>query len=141
MVVVAFGTRLEREEQHDHLELVRAAVDPIAVENIRARLDVAAAGVRRVAIQPEQQQQVPQLTVDVSEDLRGRRRAYERRLRGDDGLHPRSERDDAFGELIRRIRAEERRERRAVGHPRGVGHVGVLVGGAGSERLAGSDDG
>ena len=57
---------LQREEQHDDLQLVGAAVHPVAVEDVRdAGLVVGEAEV------VQQQQHVAELAVDVAEDPRG----------------------------------------------------------------------
>lgn len=58
----------ESKEQKDHLQLLRAAIDPIPIEDVRGGLDVAGR-MRREAIRAAQQQQREQLPVHVSEDF------------------------------------------------------------------------
>ena len=59
---------LQREQQHEHLERVRAAVDVVAQEDVRDVLDVD----RRAAEGGEVAEQVGVLPVQIAEDLDGR---------------------------------------------------------------------
>ena len=77
---------------------MRAAVDPIAVEDIRDRLHVAG-GVAREAKRREEQQEGSQLAVDVAEDLARRRHVDDHRLAAQDRHHRRRERRERLGHL------------------------------------------
>mmetsp|Transcript_47212 Transcript_47212/g.122023 ORF Transcript_47212/g.122023 Transcript_47212/m.122023 type:complete len:222 (+) Transcript_47212:317-982(+) len=69
---------LQREQQAQHLQLVIPSVHEVAVED-----KVVALVLPRRAEAPEEQQQVPELPVDVAEDFAGCRDLGHRRLRGE----------------------------------------------------------
>mmetsp|Transcript_6415 Transcript_6415/g.15811 ORF Transcript_6415/g.15811 Transcript_6415/m.15811 type:complete len:560 (-) Transcript_6415:36-1715(-) len=71
---------LQRKEQDNHLYLMFPSVDEIAIEDIRRRLNVAAAMVRKAELL-EEQKQVPELAVDVAENLGGHVYSHHVRLR------------------------------------------------------------
>ena len=80
-----------------YLELVGAAVDPVAVEDVVDGFDVAGLAVRREAIRVAELEAVAELAVDVAEDLAWHLDGHERRLRRDDALHLGGEGDGAAG--------------------------------------------
>ena len=59
----------ERKEKRHHLQLVGAAVDKVAVEDVRDALNVARRAVRGEAVQLEELEQVAQLAVHVAKHL------------------------------------------------------------------------
>mmetsp|Transcript_56958 Transcript_56958/g.162268 ORF Transcript_56958/g.162268 Transcript_56958/m.162268 type:complete len:252 (+) Transcript_56958:634-1389(+) len=109
---------LEREQQAYDLQLVLATIDEVAVEDEHRRIALV-----RAAESAEYEQQVPELAVDVAEDLAGRAGLHQRRLDGADLRGgPREE-----GQRVDVLLAEELHQE-ALLAPAGVERVaGLLV--------------
>mmetsp|Transcript_14060 Transcript_14060/g.52749 ORF Transcript_14060/g.52749 Transcript_14060/m.52749 type:complete len:258 (-) Transcript_14060:610-1383(-) len=132
-------SRFQGQEDDHGLELVQAAVDPVPVENILGDLDVSGPVARHSKL-AEQKQEVPELAVDVSEDLRRRVGVHDGWLCSQlDGRSPQQERQLA-AEVLRVVRLQAKERMQQGARPEAVGHVADFLADRCCQRRGGVND-
>ena len=69
----------ERKHERHNVELMMPAIYPVTIEDIGSQFNVAPT-VRREAVMSKQQEQIPQLPMNIAENFGGRRYPHHRRL-------------------------------------------------------------